>query len=513
MRLTQGLERAALCNRTGVAVVEGEVQRTWADIHDRVKRTAGGLVAAGVKLGDRVAVLSGNNARYFELFFAVPWAGGVIVPLNTRLTFEELAFMLSDSGARALFVSAEFETVGARLLAETHSLETLIKLDDEGTCLGYEAWMSDASPVEDAGREREDLAGIFYTGGTTGRPKGVMLSHLNLVANALSLLTFLEVDRSTINVHAAPMFHLADIGIYCVTMAGGRHVFLPQIDAVSLLDSIETHGITHCMTVPTMIDRLTKEMMAKPRDVSSLRMLGYGGSPMPGAVMEKARKTFPGIRFIQGYGMTEAPGFTFLGPDYHTLDGPLAGKMLSAGEPIYTFDVRILDPDGNEVPRGEKGEICARGPNVMQGYWNNQEATDKTIRDGWLHTGDVGFMDEDGFVTVTDRIKDMIVTGGENVYSLEVENIIYRHLQVDACAVIGIPSEVWGEAVHAIVVPKPGAIVDTEGLLEFCRDRLAGYKVPKSIEIRETPLPLTPSGKVRKADLRAPYWSQAGGRS
>ena len=512
MRLTQGLERAALCNPSDIATIEGETQRTWSEVRNRVTQAAGGLVQAGVEAEDRVAVLSGNNARYFELYFAVPWAGGVIVPLNTRLTFDDLAFMLSDSGARVLFVDAEFDAVGQRLLDEVASLKTVINFDDQQAPHGYEPWIATAQPIEDAGRKKDDLAGIFYTGGTTGRPKGVMLSHFNLMSNALSLLTFLEADRSAVNVHAAPMFHLADIGIYCVTMVGGCHVFLPRIDAASLLDAIESHGITHCMTVPTMIDRMTKEAVCKPRDVSSLRLLGYGGSPMPAAVMDRARETFPGIRFIQGYGMTEAPGFTFLGPDYHTTDGPRVGKMRSAGEPIYTFDVRIADPNGREVPRGETGEIIARGPNVMQGYWNNPAETAKTLRGGWLHTGDSGFMDADGFVTVTDRIKDMIVTGGENVYSLEVENVIYRYPGVDACAVIGIPSENWGEAVHAIVVPVKNAEIAPDHLIAFCRNHLAGYKVPKSVEIREMPLPLTPSGKVRKTDLRAGYWPQTAGR-
>ena len=513
MRLTQGLECAALCNPTGIATVEGETRRTWSQVRGRVVKAAGALARACVAAGDRVAVLSGNNARYFELYFAVPWAGGVIVPLNTRLTFADLAFMLSDSGARVLFVDREFDVMGQRLLSEVSSLKTVINVDTQEGPQGYEPWIASAPAIEDAGREKEDLAGIFYTGGTTGRPKGVMLSHLNLVSNALSLLTFLEVDRSAVNVHAAPMFHLADIGIYCVTMAGGRHVFLPRIDAASLLDAIEAHGITHCMTVPTMIDRMTKEAADAPRNVSSLRLLGYGGSPMPAAVMDRARETFPGIRFIQGYGMTEAPGFTFLGPDYHTTSGPRAGKLRSAGEPIYTFDVRIVDPEGQEVTRGATGEIIARGPNVMQGYWNNPSESAKALRDGWLHTGDSGFMDADGFVTVTDRIKDMIVTGGENVYSLEVENVIYRYPGVDACAVIGIPSDDWGEAVHAIVVPLKDADIVPDQLIAFCRDHLAGYKVPKSVEIRETPLPLTPSGKVRKTDLWAGYWPENGAGS
>ncbi len=505
MRLTQGLIRAATVARDGISTIDGARIRRWSETHTRVTRLAAGLTAQGVAHGDRIAILAHNSDVYFESYYAILWAGGVLCPLNTRLAVPELAFQLRDAGASILLFGREFAATAARLKAEG-AVTTLIALDDETEgATSLETLIAAHAPAPDAGRGNADLAGIFYTGGTTGLPKGVMLTHTSLHTMAVNLVMALGIDETIVNFHAAPMFHLADIGLLFVTMVGGVHVIQRSFDAADMLNAIAAHGVTHCFTVPAVIDRMAKHELSQTLDLSTLKVLGYGGAPMPAGTYENARARFPAVDFVQGFGQTEFAACTCLTAKHHR-DGADPEKRLSAGQVCYGYEMKIVDEAGQEVPRRTVGEIVGRGANAMIGYWNRPEETAETLRDGWVHTRDAGFMDEDGFIYITDRLKDMIVSGAENVYSIEVENAVSRHPAVDECAIIGVPDEKWGERVHAVIVPKPGATLTLEDLTAFCRDQIAGYKCPRSLEFRASPLPRTAAGKIVKNELRDPHW-------
>jgi acyl-CoA synthetase (AMP-forming)/AMP-acid ligase II len=373
---------------------------------------------------------------------------------------------------------------------------------------GYEQLLLQAAPVPDALRRGDDLAGIFYTGGTTGFPKGVMLSHTNLCTSALSVYSDEVVHDNGTYLHVAPMFHLADMGFANAQWLGAAtHAILPSFEPASLLDTIERDRVTSVLLVPTMIQMLVDHpAIGAPRDLGSLRTIIYGASPISEPLLERVMAVLPAVGFVQGYGMTElSPIATLNGVFHHSVEGRKLGKLSSAGRAARCMEVRIVDAEDREVPHGTVGEVVVRGPNVMLGYWNQPELTAQAVRDGWMHTGDGAWMDDDGFIFIADRMKDMIVSGGENVYSGEVENAVARHPAVAACAVIGIPDERWGETVHAVVVPKAGAVVTTDELIAHCRTLIAGYKCPRSVAFVEQ-LPLSGAGKVLKATLREPFW-------
>jgi acyl-CoA synthetase (AMP-forming)/AMP-acid ligase II len=511
MYLTQGLKRAAQVNRLGTATIDGERRQTWKEFEQRVAKLAGALLALGLEPGERVAILSFNSDRYLEYFFAIPWAGGIIVPLNTRLAPPEHVHLLNDSGSQILVVDDAHAALLPTLTAETTTIRCIVFAGNGGAPAGlldHEAILESASPAPDAGRGGDDVAGIFYTGGTTGLPRGVMLTHTNLVSNALvSLLNIYEGSPWTY-LHTAPMFHIADcqwnVG---VTLHAGTHVFMSKFAPEDMLKAIETYRVTHCALVPTMVNMLCNAEGREKYDMTSLRGMNYGGSPMPPATIIKTRQAFPQCRLFQGYGQTEtSPNVSMLSDKYHDPDGPHASKIASAGQPVFTVEVKIVDSHDQQVPRGVVGEIAVRGPNVMAGYWNKPEETAYALRDGWMHTGDLGYMDEDGFLYVVDRMKDMIISGGENVYSAEVEKVIYQHPAVAMCAVIAVPDEKWGEAVHAVVVPKQGQTISGEEIIAYCRQHIAGYKCPRTVEIRHESLPMSGAGKILKRELRAPFW-------
>lgn len=507
MRLTQGLCRAVQVRPDGIATIDGERRRSWREIGERVARFAGALRTLGISPGDRVAILAHNCDAFYEAYFAIFWAGAVIVPLNTRLARQELQLQLDDAGAKAVLFGAEFERTVSELKRAATAACVYIGLDGAVAPAehGFEHLMAVSARVEEIVRRDEDLAGIFYTGGTSGLPKGVMLTHRNLAAMAVNLIMAVKIDEDCVNLHCAPMFHLADIGTFMTTMVAGTHVFVRQLNEEKILQLIARHHITHVFTVPAVIDRMAKHANAATANISSLRVLGYGGAPMPLGTYDIARKRFPDVDLVQGFGLTEMGAHTFLGPRHHR---PAADpeKLKSAGQTCFGYETRIVDANGAEVPRRTVGEIVGRGDNVMAGYWNRPEETARALRDGWLHTQDAGFMDEEGFVYITDRLRDMIVTGAENVYSIEVENVVSRHPAVEECAVIGVPDERWGERVHAIVVPKAGAQLDLKTLDAFCREQIAGYKCPKSLDMRTQPLPRSAAGKVLKRELREPFW-------
>ncbi len=511
MYLTQSLHRSVQQHPQRIAVRCGDRQHTFRELADRVARLAGALQQLGMEEGDRVAMLSLNSDRYLEYQWAVPWGGGVMNPCNIRWSAAEILYALDDSGSSILLVDDTFRPMVEQFRRDARTLRAVIYCGDgevPAGMHGYEALIAATDPVPDAARRGDDLAGIFYTGGTTGFPKGVMLSHTNMCSSSLALHAEGLATPGGTYLHAAPMFHLADMAMSMMqAIEGNTHAFIPAFNPESVLDRIERDRVSCVLLVPTMIQMLVDHpTMQKPRDLSALKTIIYGASPIAEAVLERAMAALPGVGFVQAYGMTELSPLATVNPAWtHTVEGRKAGKLRAAGRAGYCIELRIVDTDGNEVPRGTVGEVVVRGPNVMQGYWNKPELTAAAVRNGWMHTGDGAWMDEDGFIFIADRLKDMIITGGENVYSGEVENAVAQHAGVAACAVIGIPSAQWGEAVHAVVVRKPGQVVSDAELIAHCKSLIAGYKCPRSVDFVDA-LPISGAGKVLKTKLREPFW-------
>ncbi|WP_067683314.1 acyl-CoA synthetase [Nocardia miyunensis] len=507
MYLTQALHRAAQLNPELPATVFGERVRTWAQCKDRVARLAAALHGLGVASGDRIAILAQNSDHYHEFLLAAPWADAVVVPLNTRWSVPEIAFSLQDSGARVLVVDDTFLDLVGEIRSAATVVDAYVHSGERRTpsgVYGFEKLIEQAEPVEDARRGGADLAAIYYTGGTTGTPKGVMLSHTNLVTAALGALAtgqFMEPYGRLL--HCAPMFHLADgAGWIARNMVGGSHVILPGFDPKVVADAVEKYRITDMFLAPTMIQMFVDSPRAAERDLSSLRNLLYGSSPISQAVLERTMRLLPEVRLLQAYGMTElSPTTTVLTSADHR-DPAL---LRSAGRAVPIAEVKIVDSDDVDVPCGTVGEVVARGPHVMLGYWNRPQETATALRGGWMHTGDGGYLDENGYLYIVDRIKDMIVSGGENVYSAEVENALSRHPAVASCAVIGVPDPDWGERVHAVVVLQPGMSADAAELRDHCGTLIARYKAPRSVDFVDA-LPLTPAAKIAKHELRKQYW-------
>jgi len=511
--LTQALHRAMQCSPRAVATVFQGRTRTYGELGERVARLAGGLRRLGVQPGDRVGVLALNADRTLEYYLAVWWAGGVVNPVNTRWSVAEMAHSLDDCATHILFVDDQFLATADALRAAARAVTTWVYMGERQAPTGmteYEALVRESEPVPDALRGGDDLAGVFYTGGTTGRPKGVMLSHAALVINAQVSMLGAFFDDSARLLQVAPLFHLAGLSFLLRgVLMGCEQIILPGFSVDGMLAAIERDRATNLMAVPAMLQMLVDDPRTAQADLSSVRFVGYGASPITEALLERAFATFPQAEFAQGYGMTElSAGVSYLTRHYHSPEGRKLGKLASAGQALSGIDLRVCDSDGREVPRGTVGELTVRSPCVMQGYWNLPEQTAAALRDGWMHTGDAARMDDDGFVFIVDRYKDMIVSGGENIYCAEVEGALARHPAVAAAAVIGVPDERWGEAVHAVVVRKPGsdADADAEALIAHCRDLIAGYKCPRSVAFVDA-LPISGAGKVMKYRLREPHWA------
>ncbi|NMN95769.1 long-chain-fatty-acid--CoA ligase [Antrihabitans stalactiti] len=511
MYLTQSLHRNLQQNPDRIATIYGDRVRTVAESADRIARLGGALLDLGVQPGDRVGILALNSDRYHEYLYAVPWIGAAVNPVNIRWSPAEIAYSLKDSDTKILLVDDTFAKAVPALHAAFDGLKTVIFIGDgpapDGALL-YEDLISSNDPVPDTRTGGDTLLGVFYTGGTTGHPKGVMLSHNNMVTSALGTLATSNIMTAGGRLlHAAPMFHLADLAFWTSgNLAGTTHVIIPMFTPAGVMKAIEQHQATDALLVPTMIQMLVDDPQVANHDLSSLRNVLYGASPISVAVLDRARKAFPSASFTQAYGMTElSPVATLLSAVDH--DNPALRR--AAGKAAAHVEVKIVDPDDNEVPRGEVGEVVARGDNVMLGYWNRPEDTAAAIRDGWMHTGDGGRMDENGYVFIVDRIKDMIITGGENVYSAEVENALAQHQAVAACAVIGVPDPQWGERVHAVVVLQPGQTVIEDELREHCKTLIANYKVPRSAAFVDA-LPMSGAGKILKRELREQHWAGTG---
>jgi acyl-CoA synthetase (AMP-forming)/AMP-acid ligase II len=502
------IERAARLNPTGIATRCDGRDQTWTQTRDRMARLATALQSTGLAEGDRVAILSLNSDRYYESIFAVSWAGFCVVPLNTRWAVAENKYALDDSGTRVLIFDDSFTDQTKQLLAELDTLTVAIYAGD-GTCpdwaLCYETLIADNAAAVPSSRANADMAGIFYTGGTTGFPKGVVQSHGALWASAIGSLPEFQMNRNSIYLHVAPMFHIADFaGGMGATMCCATHVILQAFDPAVVLETMGKARITHTLMVPSMIKMALNHPAAASADLSSVHTVAYGASPMPAATIEQFMNTWPTVGLVQAYGQTElAPIVTMLAREDHVAGSV---KLKSAGRPTAVNEVRIEAEDGSEAPQGSSGEIVVRGPHTMTSYWNKPEETAKALKNGWVYTGDAGYFDEEGYLYIVDRVKDMVVTGGENVFTTEVENAVMSHNAVLDVAVIGVPHEEWGEAVHAIVILREGQTVSETELVAHCRELIAGYKLPKGVTFRADPLPLSGAGKVLKTELRKPFW-------
>jgi long-chain acyl-CoA synthetase len=489
------------------AFFDGPYEATYGAHVDRVLRLADGLRGQlGIGRDERFAVMALNGHEFLELYHAAFLGAGVINPLNLRLAPKELAFILGDSDTRICFTDAPFAPLIDAVRAEAR-VERVVLIGDGDVPhdVRYEELLAAGEPVVPEEPEEADAVVLMYTGGTTGLPKGVLLDQRAELLNMYHVLMRWRLEERGVYLHQTPMFHAASMGgILGAPTVGGVSTFVPMFEPGAVLDAIESQGVTDTVMVPTMIGMLLDHPEFAPERMASLERLTYGAAPMPGALLERLLALFPALDVYQGYGMTECSAvLTSLGPEEHRLGGELLG---SAGRPLPGVMLSIQDPGGQSLPRGETGEVCARAGNFMREYWKRPDETAEVFREGWYHTGDAGYLDENGFLHLVDRVKDMVVTGGENVYSVEVENALATHPAVAQVAVIGIPDDRWGEAVHAIVVLKPDVAATADDLKAHARERIAGYKLPKSVEFRDEPLPLSGALKVLKRELRAPYW-------
>lgn len=509
LSLTQAVRRAVAIKRTDTAVIDGPARFTWEQFADRVSRLAAAFIALGLKPGGRVVLLALNSHRSLECFYAAMQAGGVIVPLNHRLGVDEILAQTNDCAPQIVILGPEFASMHEALLVTADGTKREMVYCDRDAAPegfhGYEQLVASNQPIEDTGRQGDDLACLLYTSGTTSAAKGVMLSHANFCANTANVVAELGMDEDTVHLHHGPLFHVASAArLFSTTHVAGTHVFLPRFVAREVIAEIARTGVTHATFVPTMFRMMLDEPSLSQTDLTSLRYVSYGSAAMPEPLLREFMAALPSVRMLQSYGMTElSPVVTILGWRDHLPDAAASGRLRSAGRPAMLAEVAIIDPDDRPLPAGSHGEIVARGPMVMQGYWNRPDLTAEALRGGWMHTGDVGYFDDDGYLYVVDRLKDMIITGGENVWSQEVENALASHPAVSLCAVIGKPDTFWGETVHAIVNLRDNMAVTEAELIAHCRNLIAHYKCPRSVDVRDEPLPLSGANKVLKSELRA----------
>ena len=512
MYLTQGLHRSLQRHpeRTALRHLAPDGERAWsfARMADEVARRAAALQARGISPGDRVAVLAPNDDALVLSLMACWWTGAVACPMNVRWSVPELRHAVADCGATLLVADAAH----AGAAAELADIATVIgtgTLADEARGL---------APVEDLRCGGDALAAILYTGGTTGRSKGVMLSHANFWSASMTRGAELNNAPDSVSLLVAPLFHVAGLGrLVGQSIVGGTCITLPQFRADVVLAAIERHGISDIIVVPTMLQALLDAPGFSPARVQSLTRIAFGAAPMPPDLLDRALAVWPQAEFFQAYGLTETAGAVCINlPANHRPEAIALGRLRSVGRAGLGAEIRIVDERGHDSPRGEVGELVVRGPMVTRGYWNLPDTSAQAIRNGWLHTGDGAHMDAEGYIFIADRLKDMIITGGENVYSAEVEAALRSHPSVADAAVIGVPDARWGESVHAVVVlreraaasgPEMEAEVFRE-LSDWCRTRLAGYKCPRSLRLADA-LPLSAAGKVLKTALRAAHAGEA----
>ena len=463
---------------------------TFRELHSRVEGIAGTLTSNGFRVGDRLAILLPNGPDYIELIYACSMLGLIVVPLNTRLSTKEIDGVLEDARPLGIVRHSSLAVPGVQLGWQQVVDEKPLPLRSD--------------PVPKVFYDPEAVLGLIYTSGTTGQPKGVMITHGNILADVHNFNYWMRYTEGGIYLHAAPIFHIADFpSMFAAPAFGASQIAIPKFSARTFCETVEREHVTHTVLVPTMINLLTQFPDARKYDLSSLQVLAYGGSPMAPELVHRTRELLPKVKLIQVYGLSETGFLTGLQDQEHIED-----KLISCGRPCPGVDLLVADTSGKQVDPGQAGELIARGANVMRGYWNNPEETANAFRDGFFRTGDIGHQDTAGYFYILDRLKDMIVTGGENVYSGEVEAVIYGHAAVREVAVFGVPDPQWGELVMACVVLKPGATLTADDLIAFCRRSLANYKLPRRVEFSETDLPKNSSGKVLKRNLRERFWTQ-----
>src|SRR5215471_2947216 len=500
-----------------LGIVCGDVRLTYREYGKRANRLSNALTALGVRHGERVAWLGYNCHRLLEAYYGVVQIGAVLLPLNIRLTAAEIGFILNDSESVALFYDLDFAPIVEAVRREAGTIKHFIPLESVGGGSGssnnYENLLAAASPeIAPAAIGDDDLAELFYTSGTTANPKGVMMTHRNLYLHAMQVMAGLGIKDSNVQLHTIPLFHVNGWGTpHSVTCIGGRHVVVKKFDPAQVLDLVQTERVTHFSMVPAMATALINHPELRKYDLSSLEFVQIGGAASPVDLIREVEQHM-GCRCYAGYGLTETtPVLTvaFLKDHLKNLpDRERWARQAMTGYPIPGVEISIVDPSDNHLPHDghTPGEIVVRADNVMAGYWKRPEETAEVMRNGWFHTGDMAVIDEEGYFLIVDRKKDIIISGGENISSIEVEKAVYSHPAVFECAVIAIPDERWGEVPRALVVLKPGESVNEAELIEYCRTKLPGFKIPKSVEFFDA-LPKGGTGKILKKELRERYWS------
>ncbi len=501
MSLPQQLERAARLSGARSSVFTREAEWTWGQVRDRVAILAGALQVEGLVAGDRVAILSANSVDYLALYYAIPWAGGISLPVNARFNAEEIAFLLKDAEVRFVVVDAAHYDVALEAVSNAQVNTTVLSFD---AACPNSIDLANQSEIAAVSLDCDSPATIFYTGGTTGAPKGVPLTHAGLVFASMQWAQTMSIRHDERVLIAIPMFHLA-AGLNAIASAvlACDLVIEPHFVPAETLAVIEARRVSKVAFVPAVLDMMISAPEFVGSDLTSLKKISYGGAPMPMPILERAIAALPQTAFYQIYGQTESGGVaTCLGPEFHVLSGPNSGKQATAGRPVVGTDLRLCDDQGQDVPQGQPGEVCLRSPALTPGYWNAPEKTVDLFFGDWLRTGDVAVQDADGFITIVDRIKDMIISGGENVFAGEVEAAVYLLPAVLECAVIGMPDDKWGERVHAVVRLSPEGELDADTLMQHTREHLADYKAVRSVEFVTDPLPRSPMNKVLKRIVR-----------
>jgi long-chain acyl-CoA synthetase len=506
--VADALRHHAAATPDAPAAILGERTITFGELDDRSSRVAQALQAAGVGAGDRVAILDKNSLEYFDLVFGAAKLNAVLVAVNWRLAPPEAAFIVDDAQAKVLVVGEDLVPLLEGFEDELQHDPRILVIGDHARHPSYEAWLGAHEPVDPmAPAGPDDVAFQYYSSGTTGLPKGVMLTNGACFAGLDGSADLIEFDERSVSMAVMPQFHVAGGFWALIGLFNGRPTVIQrEVDPVGIVELIARHRVTHAVYVPALLQVLVQVPGIDQADLSSLRCIIYGASPISEDVLVTSIRTF-GCDFLQAYGMTETSGgCIFLPPEDHDVEGPNRHRLRAAGLPVAGTEVKVVDAELKPVAVGEVGEVLIRSPQNMVGYWNQPEQTADTIlADGFLRTGDAGYLDEDGYLYLHDRVKDMIISGGENVYPAEVENRLMSHPEIADCAVIGVPDDRWGETPKALVVRADGSALSEADVIAWAREGLAHYKCPTSVEWRDE-LPRNPSGKLLKVQLREPYW-------